>query len=168
MVVTQVLLVSNIGGQVEAARQHGISQVRISQATTVIKHAPDLTASVVSGCLSLDDAYNDAKERKRKAEVAEQLLAQLRAIAPEFADQVVEGKATAQQAFTAWKNREATRKDRDSLRSKRATDLMCDHVFIIAKWADARAIAQNFDPAEAKHRPSRCRRSPMRGQPSTR
>lgn len=154
MVVARVLLASNNTGQTEAARQHGISQASISQATTVIKHAPECVTSVISGAIPLDSAYNEAKERKRKAEEAEQLLAQLRKDAPEFADQVVEGKLNALEAYRAWKNHEAQRKQRDQHRRETATSLICDNVFIIAQWNVPRAVhlAQNFDPAEAKAR----------------
>jgi hypothetical protein len=77
MVIAQACLVSK-QPQREAGAQHGISAARIAQASTVIKHAPDQVGPVVSGALSLDAAYADAKARKE--------LAQLWDGAPDLAD----------------------------------------------------------------------------------
>jgi hypothetical protein len=85
MVVAQACLVSKQTVR-QAAGQHGISAARVSQANTVTNHAPELVDRVISGAVSLDDAYADAKARKAEAEEAERLLAQLCDGAPDLAD----------------------------------------------------------------------------------
>lgn len=57
--------------QEELAGQHGISQSRIAKASTVINHASDLVDSVLSGAMSLDSAYEQAKQRKERKQSSE-------------------------------------------------------------------------------------------------
>jgi len=144
MVVAQACLVSK-QPQREAGAQHGVSASRIAQASTVIKHAPELVNLVVSGAISLDDAYADARARKAKAEEAERLLAQLRDGAPDLADQVIEGQLSAQEAFKAWRDREATSERLERERAETATDAMCHYLHLIAGWPGA-AKARSYDP----------------------
>src|SRR5919197_525553 len=51
--------------------QTGLSATRISQATTVLQHAPDLADAVISGAMSLNAAYEIGKTNKEKADGAE-------------------------------------------------------------------------------------------------
>lgn len=53
------------------AANTGVSHQRISQARTVIQHAPELVESVISGAQSLDDAYGEARS------VSEQTLREM-------------------------------------------------------------------------------------------
>jgi prolyl-tRNA editing enzyme YbaK/EbsC (Cys-tRNA(Pro) deacylase) len=46
--------------QLEAAREVGTSQARVSYANVVLEHAPDLAAGVLAGARPLDDAYATA------------------------------------------------------------------------------------------------------------
>jgi hypothetical protein len=149
MVIAQACLVSK-QPQREAGAQHGVSATRIAQASTVIKHAPDYVTLVVSGAMSLDDAYSEAKARKEKAAEAERLLAELRDVAPDLADQVTEGSVTAQQAYKKWREREAEQERQRRQRSETATARLCDYLWHVAQWRRgglATAIAQDFDPA---------------------
>ena len=47
-----------------------MSQQRISQARTVVRHAPDLANAVLAGHLSLDNAYEEARLRKGQRAMA--------------------------------------------------------------------------------------------------
>ena len=55
------------GGQRAAARDAGVSPTRVAYAAVVLEHAPELAAPVLAGALSLDEAYGEARARKRVA-----------------------------------------------------------------------------------------------------
>jgi ParB-like chromosome segregation protein Spo0J len=147
IVIAQACLVSKQTVR-DAASQHGISAARIAQARTVIKYASEYVASVVSGSVSLDFAYEQAKDRKAQAAEAERLLTQLRdGGASDLADQVIDGELTAQEAFRTWREREARDEQLQRQRAGAATDKMCDHLYIIATWHERAAdMARLFDP----------------------
>jgi ParB-like chromosome segregation protein Spo0J len=67
IVVATLLETSKVPQQV-ASKQSGLSQQRISQARTVLHHAPDLADQVLNGSLPLDKAYEEVRIRKGRAE----------------------------------------------------------------------------------------------------
>lgn len=88
----------------------------MSHARTVLKWAPEHVDAVIAGALSLDAAYDDAQERKRKAEEPQLRLQSLRTLAPDLADKVVEGEIELQDAEDQARGRqERERRDRQSL-----------------------------------------------------
>ncbi len=77
--------------QSAAAGAAGVQESRISEARSVLRHAPELADAVMAGTVPLNDAYVEAKHRKEaKASREEQAkrderdLALLRASAPDL------------------------------------------------------------------------------------
>ncbi|MEU8522393.1 ParB N-terminal domain-containing protein [Streptomyces sp. NPDC048577] len=123
------------------SEQTGLSIGRVGQARTVLRHAPDLVDRVISGAVSLDDAYKTARETKAQADSAESQLARLRAEDPQLADRVVEGNLTIQ---GAWAERKA--RQEEELRQRRvATNLLCEILPALAQIRGSRTFAQ-YDP----------------------
>lgn len=94
-----------------AAADHKVSAARLSYATTVAQHAPDLVDAVITGATGLDEAYRVARDRKTAADSAENQLAKLRAEDPELADKVVEGDLSMRGAFAELAERQRKRAD---------------------------------------------------------
>jgi hypothetical protein len=67
----------------DGAKQSGTSASRLGYATAVINHAPDLADSVINGSISLDNAYEEARLRKGRAETHESRFESLKAVAPD-------------------------------------------------------------------------------------
>jgi hypothetical protein len=91
IVVATLLETSKVPQQV-ASKQAGLSQQRISQARTVLRYGPDLADSVLEGSISLDNAYEEARICKGRADTYESRFNALEVAAPDFADLVVEGQ----------------------------------------------------------------------------
>lgn len=68
----------------------GFSKNHLSKARTVLNHAPELADSVLTGSLSLDKAYEQAKFRKEAANNHEAEFARLGEGAPDLADMITE------------------------------------------------------------------------------
>lgn len=79
----------------------GISTGRISQAATVLQHAPDLAPLVASGAKPLDDAYRVAQERKAAASSEAAQLERLASDAPDLAEKVRAGDLALSEARAA-------------------------------------------------------------------
>ncbi|MFD3997419.1 ParB/RepB/Spo0J family partition protein [Streptomyces sp. NPDC058583] len=119
----------------------GVSLGRVGQANTILRHAPDLVDSVVSGAMGIDEAYKTARENKAQADSVESQLARLRAEDPELADRVVEGDLTLQ---GAWAERKA--RAEEEVRQRRvATNLLCEILPALAQIRGSRTFAQ-YDP----------------------
>jgi hypothetical protein len=69
----------------EAAGQANLGKSHLSRATVVLTHAPDLAASVIAGSISLDNAYEEARIRKGRADTYESRFSALKAAAPDLA-----------------------------------------------------------------------------------
>lgn len=87
MVVARVLETNHVS-QRKAADSLRIKQPMLAKASIVLHHAPDLTASVIAGHLSLDNAYEEARIRKGRAEPHESRFESLKAADPDLADMV--------------------------------------------------------------------------------
>jgi hypothetical protein len=85
----------------EAAKQSGLKDNRVFYASTILRHAPDLSDAVLMGHLSLDNAYEEARIRKGRAETYEARFNALKAAAPDLAEMVVEEKLTLEEAEAA-------------------------------------------------------------------
>lgn len=72
MVIARARAVYSVNSVRDAASQADVSASRISQANAVLKFAPELADSVVSGVKSLNDAYDVARQRKAAAVEEEQ------------------------------------------------------------------------------------------------
>jgi hypothetical protein len=81
------------------------SGMRLSQARTVLRYAPDLLDPVRSGAMSLNKAYEEARIRKGRAETHEARFESLKADAPDLAEMVVEEKLTLEEAEAAERER---------------------------------------------------------------
>jgi hypothetical protein len=68
------------------AKQSSPTAGRLGYAMTVINHAPDLANQVLSGSLSLDKAYEEARLRKGQADTYESRFNALKAAAPDLAE----------------------------------------------------------------------------------
>jgi ParB-like chromosome segregation protein Spo0J len=73
---------------IKAAEIAGFDDRRIREARTVLRHAPDLAASVLVGHLSLENAYEEARIRKGRAETYESRFNALKAAASDLANLV--------------------------------------------------------------------------------
>jgi hypothetical protein len=82
------------------------SSERLSLARTVLRHAPDLAASVIAGSISLDNAYEEARIRKGRADTHEARFNALKEAAPDLAERVVEGKLSLEEAEAAERERQ--------------------------------------------------------------
>ena len=90
MIAAKALLVSS-KTQAQAASEVGVAQQRISQARTVLEHAPDLADAVITGAKPLDEAYRIARERKTAAQSEEAQLTRLCGEDADLAERVVHG-----------------------------------------------------------------------------
>ena len=83
-------------GSTDVGPEHWLQLARryelIRWARTVLSHAKDLPANVLSGSVSLDKAYKDACDRRDKATGEDLQLSILRKHYPELADKVVDGE----------------------------------------------------------------------------
>ena len=70
----------------------GFSKERISNARTVLQHAPDLARQVLQGSAKLTAAHKAAKLIKVDSATQDTRLGELRERYPELADRVVEGE----------------------------------------------------------------------------
>lgn len=84
-----------------------LSYRRVQEARTVLKYAPDQADLVLSGAVSLDDAYCKAQESKNAANSVEQRFARLKSEWPDLATQVEEGRLALDEAIAAGSQREA-------------------------------------------------------------
>jgi hypothetical protein len=69
-----------------------LSKAHLSRARFVVRYASDLADSVRDGSISLNNAYEEARIRKGRAETHESRFESLKAVAPDLADLVVEGQ----------------------------------------------------------------------------
>lgn len=72
--------------------KHDVNRGSLSQARTVLAHAPELAQLVMDGSKSLSDAHEIVRQRLNDATSDEAKMAQLREKAPDIAELVVEGK----------------------------------------------------------------------------
>ena len=102
------------GEVAQISQQTGLQKQRISEAATVLQHAPELAQKVRAGDVALRDAYQTALEAKRLKENAEEEarrrrieLERLRAQADDLADLVEEGRMSLKEAQAALRERQA-------------------------------------------------------------
>jgi hypothetical protein len=91
------------------ANGSGLSKARVAYARTVLDYAPDLADAVLAGSVPLNNAYEQARDRKRAAESTDAQMATLRGEAPDLADQVTEERLSLPEALAALRAREAKR-----------------------------------------------------------
>lgn len=99
---------------------------RLSSARMVLAIAPDLAPNVLAGTVSLDAAYETAKQRKRAAASDEEKIAYLRERHPDLAAQVTDGEKTLADAEAEAKQRDAQREERQRTAAS-----------LIEQWASA-------------------------------
>lgn len=75
----------------DAARSAEVGKSGVNRAAVVLDHAPDLADEVIGGTRSLDDAYNEARDRKRLSEEPE-----------EYRPLVTEGRAIVRGMIDHW------------------------------------------------------------------
>ncbi|WP_222316529.1 plasmid replication/partition related protein [Streptomyces cavourensis] len=96
----------------DQAKHHGLSLTRLSNAATVLKHAPHLAEQVRVGTLGLDAAYNAAREQRDRTAALKAQYDRLREHAPDLAAQVTEGLITFDDATAALDERLETERHR--------------------------------------------------------
>lgn len=115
IVVAKLFATNNLTQQA-AGKQMDVKQARISKAVIVLKHAPDLANSILAGSISLDNAYEEARIRKGRADTHESRFNALKSAVPDLAEMVVEEKLTLEEAEAAERERaERTRRDKKLL-----------------------------------------------------
>lgn len=82
------------------AEAGGISAPTLSQAKTILSHAPELADQIVTRKRTLDDAYKVARANKAAATNAEARLEQLATDDPDLAEKVAAGTLTLAEAIT--------------------------------------------------------------------
>ena len=89
MVVAMIYPEPEKGGRgKKAVETTGFSPERLSHARTVFRSAPDLAAEVVAGRTSLDAAYETVRQQTGEIRDNSKLLAKLKKLRPDLADQV--------------------------------------------------------------------------------
>ena len=131
----------------ETAKQAGVAQGYVNQATVVLQYAEELTDAVVSGATPLNDAYKVAQERKAAIQARETFLEEFRVNAPDLATSVLEERITLQEAVATLRERqEQMRKHREV-----TTRLFCQAILLFDPQASAsedlgRHLVQAIDP----------------------
>jgi ParB-like chromosome segregation protein Spo0J len=97
--------------QEEIARAVGVSRSQLAYAVVVHTHAPDLAILVISGTKPLNEAYEEARKRKRDADSDDSKMVDLREKRPDLATQVVEETLTLAAAHGAMQADEQKRTD---------------------------------------------------------
>jgi hypothetical protein len=88
----------------------------ISRGRFILHHASDLADNVINGSLSLDNAYEEARIRKGRADTHESRFNALKEAAPDLAEMVVEEKLSLEEAEVAERERaERTRRNKKLL-----------------------------------------------------
>ncbi|MEV6123852.1 ParB N-terminal domain-containing protein [Streptomyces sp. NPDC052077] len=88
------------------AKTHGLSRTRLSAASIVFQHTPDLAEQVRIGAFPLDAAYDIARETKAQAEAFQEKRDRLTEHAPDLAKQVTDGRLTLDEAIVALEERQ--------------------------------------------------------------
>jgi uncharacterized protein DUF4326/ParB-like nuclease family protein len=108
----------------------GVSEADLSKARVVLHHASDLANSVINGTLFLDNAYEEARIRKGRAETHESRFESLKAAAPDLAEMVVEGRLSLEEAEAAKREREARERHNKKLTAGALHDL-ARHAYLL-------------------------------------
>lgn len=106
----RAMVVAKISPESQQGKRTSIKTIEVSpgyvnHACIVLQHAPDLAASVLAGSISLDNAYEEARIRKGRAETHESRFHKLKVDAPDLAEMVVEEKLTLEEAEAAERER---------------------------------------------------------------
>jgi hypothetical protein len=88
----------NDKSRIEFAKETKVSSGYIGQAAIVLKWAADQVDSVISGAITLNDAYKEAQDRKRAVESEECKMQRLRQDAPDLAALVGEDRMSLAQS----------------------------------------------------------------------
>ncbi len=112
MVIAKATETVGFGAKARASRQAGVSAQRVSYAVAVLKYAPDLAEGVLAGTGFLDAAYKTAQDRKAAANSTDSKMAELRRLAPDLADLVVEDRMSLDEALAAARKRAEVEQDR--------------------------------------------------------
>jgi ParB-like chromosome segregation protein Spo0J len=84
----------------EAAALVGVSKGRLAYAETILQYAPELADPVVAGTKPIDEAYDEARKRKKSVGI-DTRMSRLREDAPDLADQVDDETLTLDEAVAA-------------------------------------------------------------------
>jgi ParB-like nuclease domain len=90
----------------QSSVSEGITYERVSSARTVLRHAPDLADQVITGSLSLDKAYEEAKIRKGQVDLYDYRFNFVKRDGPDLAELVIEGQLTLEEAEAALRQRQ--------------------------------------------------------------
>lgn len=121
MIAARAVQFLDSGSVRKVAVQNGLSKSRVSQASVVVEHAPDLAEAVARGDRPLDEAYKVAQERKAAASSEAALLDRLDSDAPDLAEKVRSGDMPLAEARAAAHARTVERQ-RDIDAAHRAAD----------------------------------------------
>jgi hypothetical protein len=105
------------GGNSLETKELGFSAARLSQARAVLRHSRELAEAVLAGVSSFDYALSVAQEAARDAATAEKRLERLRAMAPDLADLIAEGRLTLDEALRTAEER----RNQERMRRQTAT-----------------------------------------------
>jgi hypothetical protein len=114
---------------------------KLSQARTVQRYAPDLASSVIAGTLSLENAYEEARIRKGRADTHESRFNALKAAASDLANLVVEGQLSLEEAEAALRERQE-RIHRKKVLLAEALHDMAKHAYLLESEAERDRVAE--------------------------
>jgi hypothetical protein len=150
---------SHYGANRAAALAAGVREQRVSMAALVVGFAPELTPLVMSGAMGLDAAYEQARTRKvatdsadERARLAAEQLRQLRNVAPDLADLVVEERMTLDEAFAALREREKQEETERWAVSKTVVELLQSVQVVAGTLAVREHTLRYFDIDKARQR----------------
>jgi ParB/Sulfiredoxin domain len=125
----------------------GVSHSRISQALLVFQYAAELMDQVINGALSLDDAYDEAKQRQAEADSAEKQMKRLRSEANDLADLVTEERMKLPEAWAVVRERKAQRRQQQESVTRQLNQcvgFLNPRAYTVAQHVEE--IATSFDP----------------------
>jgi hypothetical protein len=118
-----------------------LSKAHLSRARFVVRYASDLADSVRDGSISLNNAYEEARIRKGRAETHESRFDSLKVAASDFADLVVEGQLSLEEAEAALRERQERIHHNKVLLGEALHD-MAKHAYLLEREAERDRVAE--------------------------
>lgn len=133
IVIAKLFATNNLTQQA-ASKQTDVKRARIAKAAVVLKHAPDLANSILTGSISLDNAYEEARIRKGRADTHESRFNALKAVAPDLAEMVVEERLKLEEAEAAERERSEQARQRKKIMAHALHDLARHSYLFLPNW----------------------------------
>ena len=120
---------SHQGKKKKCSISEEVSPTRLSMARTILKHTPHFSELIMKGCMTLDDAYEQARTTKKIAADEKAQMKVLKTGHPGLYERVVNEKLTLQAAITEGQQRDKAAKLNRAVLLRGVRDAV--------KWLDA-------------------------------